>query len=84
MPPIILFGWDFMNAMYTPLADKPIMDMTNIFPATPCRREPLRKEIAKAPERSPTMPEQIWRSNMGENFIFYSIRLLDPSKGPRT
>src|SRR5262245_27830992 len=65
--------------MYAPLKPRPIMDITNPIRATRCRREPLRNDMAAAPDSNPTTPEQIWKTNMGENRIsVLSSRAHDP------
>jgi hypothetical protein len=58
-PAITLPVWDFITAKYTAAADKLSMDMTNTLPAATCPREPLRKDIAKAPDSNPMIPELI-------------------------
>ena len=39
--------------------DMVIIAMTNIFPASACRGEPLRKDMAAVPDRIPTTPAEI-------------------------
>src|SRR6266849_2993362 len=58
-PPKTLFVWCFINARYTALAAIVSIARTKTFPAWACRREPLRKDSAVAPDSIPRMPAEI-------------------------
>src|SRR6266566_9747269 len=82
MPPKTLCISFFMNARYAAAEDMVNMDMKNTFPAMRCRWEPLRNDIAAAPESNPTRPAQICRTNIGNRIS--SALLLSEVTPPRS
>jgi hypothetical protein len=58
-PPKTLFVWCFINARYTAAAATVSIDERNTFPSGICRKEPLPKDIAAAPDSIPGMPPVI-------------------------
>src|SRR5215469_7254848 len=67
MPPRIFPLWCLAIASHVAAADMTNIDGTNTWPAISCRREPLRKVMAAAPERSPANPPATWRNSIGES-----------------
>src|SRR5258708_38116172 len=65
-PPTIFGVWCFRIARYTAAAARVSMDTTKTFPASICRGEPLRKDIAAVPDSNPRVPAQICTTSMGE------------------
>src|SRR5215813_12934198 len=60
------------------------MEITNMFPESTCRGEPLRKMMAAAPDSNPTIPALMCRTNIGSRiaYSFVKTRSHNESKRP--